>query len=107
MGESTFADGAQNDPASDLADLEDVVAALWMDSVASILEELASTDGAPVRAAEGASLCPEAQCGSTFDAIGSTALAGILICVLAVVGTLAIRRNGRRRSRTERAAEGG
>lgn len=77
-----------------------MVAGSWMDSVTSILEDLASTRGAPVRAAEGASLCPRAQCGSTFD---SKALAGILICVLAVAGTLAIRKG--RRSRTEQAAE--
>lgn len=101
MGESNFADSALNDPASASADSENVVAGSWMESVASILEELAST-GAPVRAAEGASRCPGAQCGSTFNGIGSKALAGILI-VLMVAGTLAIRQG--RRSRTERAAE--
>ena len=62
--------------------------------MASILEELASTGAAPVRAAEGPSLCPGAQCGSTFGALGSVALAGILMLVLAVAGTLAIGKGG-------------
>jgi hypothetical protein len=59
--------------------------------VASMLDELASTGDAPLRAADGTSLCPGSECGSIFDASGSEALTLILICViLAVAGTLAI-----------------
>jgi hypothetical protein len=66
--------------------------------VASILDELASTGDARVRAADGTSLCPGSECGPTFDASDSEALTLIQICViLPVAGTLAIR-VGRRRS---------
>ncbi len=70
----------------------------WIHSVASVLNELASTGDARVRAADGTSLCPGSECGPTFDASDSEALTLIQICViLAVAGTLAIFA-GRRRS---------
>ncbi|HEV2906913.1 MAG TPA: hypothetical protein VGZ50_06330 [Actinomycetota bacterium] len=66
--------------------------------MASILDELALTGDAPVRAADGTSLCPGSECGSTFNARGSEVLTFLLICViLAVAGTIAILA-GRRRS---------
>jgi hypothetical protein len=69
----------------------------WIQSVASILSQLASIEDAPEGAAESASRCAGSDCGSAFDAIGPKALAIALISVgLAVVGALAIR--ARRRS---------
>ena len=96
--ESTVGEIARNGSTPELQDPENEGVDSWVDSMALILEELASTGDGPVRAAEGASLCPGAQCGSASDAIGSTALAGILICVLVVAGMVAIR-VGRRRLR--------
>lgn len=107
VGESIIGESAQNDSGVVPVNSESVQGGdgSWIQSVASILDELASIGDAPVRAAEGTSLCPGSECGSTFDAIGSEALALVLICVsLAVAGTLAIRAR-RRRSSTEPAAE--
>jgi hypothetical protein len=70
----------------------------WIQSVASILTQLASIEDAPETAAERASPCPGSECGSASDAIGLKALAIALISVgVAVVGAFAIR--ARRRSR--------
>jgi hypothetical protein len=78
-------------------------AASWIQSVASILDELASTGDGPVRAAERASRCPGSECGSTSDAIGSEVLVLVLICViLAVSPERLASRAGRRRSNPSR-----
>jgi hypothetical protein len=69
----------------------------WIQSVASILSQLASIEDAPERVAEGTSHCSGSDCGSAFDAIGLKALAIALISVgLAVVGAFAIRTRRRR-----------
>ena len=68
----------------------------WIESVASILTQLASIENAP-ETAESASPCHGSDCGSAFDAIGPKVLAIALILIgLAVVGAFAIR--ARRRS---------
>jgi hypothetical protein len=68
----------------------------WIQSVASILTQLASIEGAP-ETAESASPCRGSDCGSAFDAIGPKVLAIALILVgLAVVGAFAIRARRRR-----------
>ena len=73
----------------------------WIQSVASILTQLASLEGAPEKAAESASPCPGSDCGSAVVASGAQGLAIALISVgLAVVGALAIR--ARRRRQPER-----
>jgi hypothetical protein len=98
IGEST--QGGSGDVPEDEKNVPGSIGS-WIQSVASILDELASTGDARVRAADGTSLCPGSECGSIFDASGSEALTFILVCViLAVAGTLAIRA-GRRRSSTE------
>jgi hypothetical protein len=69
----------------------------WIQSVASILTQLASIENAP-ETAESASPCRGSDCGSAFDAIGPKVLAIALILIgLAVVGAFAIRarRSGR------------
>jgi outer membrane biosynthesis protein TonB len=72
----------------------------WIQSVASILTQLASIENAP-ETAESASPCRGSECGSAFDAIGPKVLAIALISVgLAVVGAFAIR--ARRRRQPER-----
>jgi hypothetical protein len=106
-GGSHIGEGAQRDPGVEPVDEESVPggAGSFIRSVASILYDLASTGDAPVRAAERTSLCPGSECGSTIGAIGSKAVALVLICViLAVAGALAIRA-GLRRSTTDPPAE--
>lgn len=93
-GRSPAGDNARNGSGYEFANSQNVGAGSWMESVTSILEDL-SAGGGPVKAAEGTSLCPGAKCGSGSDDLGSTALAGIVICVLAVTGTLAIREEQR------------
>ncbi len=69
----------------------------WIQSVASILTQLASIEDAP-ETAESASPCRGSDCGSASGAIGPKVLAITLILVgLAVVGAFAIRtrRSGR------------
>jgi hypothetical protein len=64
----------------------------WIQAVASILHDLASTGNGSVRAAEAASLCPGSDCVSARDADGSSWMSFVLICaILAVAGTLAVR----------------
>lgn len=68
----------------------------WIESVASILTQLASIENAP-ETAEAASPCRGSDCGSASDAIGPKVLAIALILVgLTIVGAFAIR--ARRRS---------
>jgi outer membrane biosynthesis protein TonB len=69
----------------------------WIESVASILTQLASIENAP-ETAESASPCRGSDCGSASDAIDPKVLAIALILVgLTVVGAFAIRarRSGR------------
>jgi hypothetical protein len=71
----------------------------WIQSVASILTQLASIEDAPETAGS-SSPCRGSDCGSAFDAIGPKVLAMALILIgLAVVGAFAIR--ARRRSRPD------
>jgi hypothetical protein len=72
----------------------------WIRSVASILDELASTGDARVRAADGTSLCPGSECGSTSDA-GQWPLILILVLIagnaflaVAVIFAVRARRRG-------------
>jgi outer membrane biosynthesis protein TonB len=68
----------------------------WIESVASILTQLASIENAP-ETAESASPCRGSDCGSASQAIGPKVLVIALILIgLAVVGSFAIR--ARRRS---------
>lgn len=63
----------------------------FIESLASILQNLVSTEDTAVRAAERTSLCPGSACGSILNAIG-TKPALVLICVvLLVAGALAFR----------------
>jgi hypothetical protein len=97
VGESVIEESTQDGSGGLVGRVQDSIGS-WIRSVASILDELASTGDAPVRAADGTSLCPGSECGSTFDASGSEVLTFLLICVIvAVAGTLAILA-GRRRS---------
>lgn len=99
-GESTIAESTQDGSGDVSEDEKNVRGSIgsWIHSVASILNELASTADVRVRAADGTSLCPGSDCGSTFNRNGFEALTFILICViLAVAGTIAILA-GRRRS---------
>jgi outer membrane biosynthesis protein TonB len=69
----------------------------WIQSVASILTQLASIENAP-ETAESASPCRGSDCGSAFDGIGPEVLAIALILIgLAVVGAFAIRARRSRR----------
>jgi hypothetical protein len=68
----------------------------WIESVASILTQLASIEDAP-ETAETAAPCRGSDCGSAFVAIVPKALA---IALLAVGGAFAIR--ARRRRQPER-----
>lgn len=64
----------------------------WIQTVASILHELASPGNGSVRAAEAASLCPGSDCVSARDADSSPWMSFVVICaILAVAGTLAVR----------------
>ncbi|MDQ5875197.1 MAG: hypothetical protein M3526_07435, partial [Actinomycetota bacterium] len=106
--EFNIGESAENDPGVVRLNEESVqggAGSLFIESVASILDELASSADSTVRAAEGTSSCLGPQCGSTFDSLGSKALAIILISViLAVVAALATRA-GRRRSSNEPATK--
>jgi hypothetical protein len=81
-------------------------ASSFAESVASILDELASIEDAPIRATE-RSPCPGSECGSIFDTLGSKAMALVAICIiLAVAGISAIRARMRRPDADPRAADG-
>jgi hypothetical protein len=102
VGKSTMAEKPKAHP--DPAPVDD--GSSFIDSVASILDQLASVDTS-VGQAERGSLCPTSACGVTADAPGSRARMLISICVfLAVAGTLATRA-GRRRSATDLATQNG
>jgi hypothetical protein len=77
----------------------------WIRSLASILDELTSTEGARVRAADGASPCLGSECGSTSDRGRWTVILVLIVAgsaLLAGAGTFAI--SARRWwSRTDRA----
>ena len=78
----------------------------FIDSVASILDQLALVDTS-VGQAERGSLCSTSVCGVTANGRGSRALVLVAICViLAVAGTLAMRA-GRRRLAADPAMEDG
>jgi outer membrane biosynthesis protein TonB len=99
---STVGGSAQNDPRvlrKDPANTQGG-AGPWLQSVASILVELAATSDAPVRAAEGAPRCRRPDCRSIFGAIVSKAPALLLICLILGVGGSLMVRAGRRRSNT-------
>lgn len=69
--------------------------ASWIRSVASILEELASTPNAAVRGAKGTRLCPGSKCGSTLDARVALVLIignALLVVVIALASRARIRR---------------
>ena len=101
VGKSTIAEKPKAHP--NPAPVDD--GSSFIDSVASILDQLASVDTS-VGQVERGSLCPTSACGVTADAPGSRALMLISICVfLAVAGTLAMRA-GRRRSATDLAQNG-
>jgi hypothetical protein len=57
-----------------------------IESVASILDELASTDdGTAVRAADGQSICPGSECPSTFGPVRALALVSVVLLLVFVI----------------------
>jgi hypothetical protein len=90
VGESVIEESAQDGSGGGLVGRAQDSIGSWIQSVESILDELASTGDAPVRAADGTGLCPGSECGSTLDPSGSQALTFILIgVILATAGKLA------------------
>ena len=66
-------------------------------TVASIIDELASSDGQAIQAAEAPSTCPGSACASSPDAAGTRTLFIVLICLaIASAGALVIRAMSRR-----------
>lgn len=69
----------------------------WIESVASILDELVSTEKTTVRAADGRSSCPGSECSSTFGPVRALVVVSVGL-LLAIVGVFVIR--AARRSET-------
>jgi outer membrane biosynthesis protein TonB len=91
--ESTFVESLRDHPGAGPAD----EASSFIESVASIIDQLATVD-VPAAASERGAVCPGSTCGPTRDVSGSKTLALISLCViLAVAGTFGVRA-GRRRS---------
>jgi hypothetical protein len=68
----------------------------WIQAVASILDQLASTGNGPVRATEDPATCLGPECGSSSEARGSKAALVLLALIVGVAGSYAIGAQRRR-----------